>query len=287
MFAASFEYHAPSTLDEAVSLLGTLGEDTKIVSGGMSLVPLMKFRFSQPKHLIDLRRVETLRGIIASVDEVTIGACTTHADLESSRVLQEKCPVIAQCAAAIGDQQVRNRGTIGGSLMHADPAADLPAVMLALDAQFTLVGRSTRTVAAADFFAGALTTNAAPDEILVDVRVPVTADTVSYQKLPQQASGFALVGVAAVLDLDGAECTRARIGVTGLSATAFRARRVEQALTGQTLNAGIVHSAAAEVARDIQDPLSDPLNGSVEYRANAARIYAARAILAAARIQTR
>jgi aerobic carbon-monoxide dehydrogenase medium subunit len=284
MFAAPFEYHVPGTVDEAVTLLGTLGADTKIVSGGMSLVPLMKFRFTQPRHVIDLRRIESLRGIAADGDRVTIGARTTHAELEASLLLQEKCPVLAQCAAAIGDQQVRNRGTIGGSLMHADPGADLPAAMLALDAQFTLAGRTTRVVAATDFFAGALTTTAAPDEILISVSVPATAPTVSYQKLAQQASGFALVGVAAVLDLQGNVCVRARIGVTGVAANAFRAKAVEQALAGKALDARTVQNAAEQIAGDIHDPLSDPLNGSVEYRANAARVYTARAVMAAARI---
>jgi carbon-monoxide dehydrogenase medium subunit len=284
MFAAPFEYHAPGTVEEAVALLGSLGDDTKVVSGGMSLVPLMKFRFAQPRHLIDLRRIDTLRGIAATGDEITIGARTTHAELEASLVLQEKCPLIAQCAAVIGDQQVRNRGTIGGSLMHADPSADLPAVMVALDAQFTLAGRATRVVRATDFFAGALTTTASADEILIDIRVPATANTVSYQKLAQQASGFALVGVAAALDLQGATCTRARIGVTGVSPVAFRARAVEQALEGKTLDREVVQSAAAQIGSDIREPMSDPLNGSVEYRVNAARVYAARAIIAAARL---
>jgi carbon-monoxide dehydrogenase medium subunit len=282
MFAAPFEYHAPGTVEEAVALLGTLGDETKIVSGGMSLVPLMKFRFAQPRHLIDLGRIASMRGIAATDNDVTIGARTTHAELESSLVLQEKCPVIAQCAAQIGDQQVRNRGTIGGSLMHADPSADLPAAMLALDAQFTLLAKTRRVVAAADFFAGALTTTAAPEEILLDVRVPVTGRNVSYQKLAQQASGFALVGVAAVLDMQGSMCTGARIGVTGVCSTPFRARHVEEALAGQSLDADTVQRAAALVAQDIQDPLSDPLNGSIEYRANAARVYVARAVMAAA-----
>jgi carbon-monoxide dehydrogenase medium subunit len=287
MFAAPFEYHAPRSVEEAVRLLGTLGADTKVVSGGMSLVPLMKFRFAQPKHLVDLRRIDAIRGIVATENEVAIGARTTHAELEASLVLQEKCPVVAQCAALIGDQQVRNRGTIGGSLMHADPGADLPAAMVALDAQLTLVGNGTRVVRASEFFTGALTTAATADEILTEVRVPVTPSTVSYQKLAQQASGFALVGVAAVLDLQGTTCTRARIGVTGISATAFRARTVEQALEGQALDADAIHRAAALVISDIHDPLSDQLNGSVQYRANAARVYVARAVSAAAKIQTR
>jgi carbon-monoxide dehydrogenase medium subunit len=286
MFAAPFEYHSPASVEEAIALLSRL-EEPKIVSGGMGLVPLMKFRFAQPRHIIDLRRLEALRGIAATEDEVTIGARTTHAELESSLVVQEKCPVLAQCAARIGDQQVRNRGTIGGSVMHADPAADLPAALMALDARFTLAGKTTRTVAAADFFAGALTTTAAADEILVDVRVPVTANTVSYQKLAQQASGFALVGVAAILDLSGDTCARARVGISGVTATPFRATHVERALEHKVLDAASIERAAFEVAKDIHEPLSDPLNGSVEYRSNAACVYVKRALMAAGRVQTR
>jgi carbon-monoxide dehydrogenase medium subunit len=282
MFAASFEYHAPASLQEAVTLVGKFGDDGKVITGGMSLIPLMKFRLAQPKHLIDLRKVTDLKGIKEQGGKLVIGARTTHGEIETSAVVKSKCPALAQCAAHIGDQQVRNRGTIGGSLMHADPSADLPAVMVALDAEITLQGKSSRTVKAADFFVDALTTSAKGDEILVSVSVPTTGANAAYLKLAQQASGFALVGVAAVLEMKGNTCSSARIGVTGVCAKAFRASSVEKALAGKALDANAVKAAAAEVAKDIKNPLSDPLNGSAEYRVSATKTFVARAVMAAA-----
>jgi carbon-monoxide dehydrogenase medium subunit len=285
MYAASFEYHAPASVQEAVTLLGKFGDDGKIITGGMSLIPLMKFRLAQPKHLIDLRKIADLKGVKEQGGKIVIGARTTHGELETNAIIKSKCPVIAQVAAHIGDQQVRNRGTIGGSLMHADPSADLPAAMVALDAELTLQGKSTRTVKAADFFKDALETSAKSDEILVSISVPATGATTSYMKLAQQASGFALVGVAAVLEMSGTTCKSARIGVTGVSGKAFRSGSVEKALAGKALDAKSIQAAAAEVAKDIKHPVSDPLNGSAEYRANAARIYTQRAIMAAAGVK--
>lgn len=285
MYAAPFEYHAPASVADAVKLLSQYGDDGKVITGGMSLIPLMKFRLAQPKHLIDLRKIAELKGIKEQGGRVVIGARTSHAELESNPVLRSKCPVIAQVAAHIGDQQVRNRGTIGGSLMHADPGADLPAAMLALDAELTLQGKSTRTVKAADFFQDALATSAKPDEILVSISVPTTGNTTCYMKLAQQASGFALVGVAAVLEMSGTTCKGARIGVTGVCGKAFRAGAVEKALAGKALDAKTIQAAAAEVAKDIKHPLSDPLNGSAEYRTQMAVVYTARAIMGAAGVK--
>lgn len=282
MYAAPFEYHAPATVQEAVMLLSKFGDDGKIITGGMSLIPLMKFRLAQPKHLIDLCKLADLKGIKEQGGRIVIGARTTHAELETNPVLRSKCPVIAQVAARIGDQQVRNRGTIGGSLMHADPGADLPAAMMALDAELTLQGKSTRTIKARDFLQDALTTSAKGDEILVSISVPTTGSTASYAKLAQQASGFALVGVAAVLEMSGTTCKNARIGVTGVCGKAFRAGSVEKALEGKALDAKIIATAAAELEKDIKNPLSDPLNGSAEYRTHMARVYTQRAILTAA-----
>lgn len=285
MYAAPFEYHAPASVAEAVKLLSQYGEDGKIITGGMSLIPLMKFRLAQPQHLIDLRKVAELKGVKEQGGKVVIGARTTHAELETNPVLRSKCPVIPQVAARIGDQQVRNRGTIGGSLMHADPSADLPAAMLALDAELTLQGNSARTVKAADFFQDALTTSAKPDEILVSISVPATGGATHYAKLAQQASGFALVGVAAVLEMSGSTCKSARIGVTGVCSKAFRAGAVEKALAGKALDAKTIQAAAAEVTKDIKNPLSDPLNGSAEYRTHMAVVYTARAIMGAAGVK--
>ncbi|HEX7928258.1 MAG TPA: xanthine dehydrogenase family protein subunit M, partial [bacterium] len=254
MYAASFEYHAPASVADAVKLLSQYGDDGKIITGGMSLIPLMKFRLAQPKHLIDLRKIADLKGVKEAGGKIVIGARTTHGELETNATLKAKCPVIAQVAAHIGDQQVRNRGTIGGSLMHADPSADLPAAMVALDAEFTLQGKASRTVKAADFFKDALETSAKSDEILVSISVPTTGATTCYMKLAQQASGFALVGVAAVLEMSGNTCKSARIGVTGVTGKAFRAASVEKAIAGKALDAKSIQAAAAEVAKDIKNP---------------------------------
>ncbi|HUJ73226.1 MAG TPA: xanthine dehydrogenase family protein subunit M, partial [bacterium] len=270
MFAAAFEYHAPSSVQEAVSLLGKYGDDGKIITGGMSLIPLMKFRLARPAHLIDLRKVADLKGIKEQGGKVVVGARTTHAELEASSLLQSKCPLLAQAAAEIGDQQVRNRGTIGGSIVHGDPGADLPAVMMALDAEMTLMGKSSRTVKAKDFFVDALTTAAKPDEVLVSVALPVTTAKTAYVKLAQQASGFALVGAAVALDMNGNTCTGARVGITGVAPTAFRAAAVEKLLAGKSLDDKSIQAAADAVAGEIKHPLEDALNGSAEYRKNAA-----------------
>ncbi len=278
MFPASFEYHAPATLQEAVNLLGQYGDNGKVVTGGMSLIPLMKFRLAQPQHLIDLRKLADLKGIKEAGGRIEIGARTTHAEVESSAFLKGKCPLLPMTAEHIGDQQVRNRGTIGGSLAHADPSADLPAAMLALDAEMSVTGKSSRKIKAQDFFLDALTSALKADEILVSVSVMPTGSKAAYVKMAQQASGFALVGVAVVLDMKGTTCNSARIGVTGVCARPFRAASVEKALAGKTLDAASIKAAAAMITGDIKNPLSDPLNGSAEYRVNLAQVSAARAI---------
>jgi len=278
MFAAPFEYHAPKTVQEAVKLLTRFRDKGKVIAGGMSLIPLMKFRLAQPKQVVDLRNLKQLQGIKEARGKLVIGARTTHAELESSKVLMAKCPLIAQTAAHVGDQQVRNRGTIGGSLVHADPGADLPAAMIALDAEMTLHGKTTRTVKAKDFFVDALQSAAKPNEILVSVRVPATSAKTAYVKLAQQASGFALVGAAVALEMKGATCSAARVGITGVCSKAFRASAVEAALAGKTLDKQTIQAAADAVMKDIRHPLEDPLNGSGEYRSAAARTIVARAI---------
>ncbi len=278
MFSASFEYHTPATVQEAVQLLAKYGDEGKVVTGGMSLIPLMKLRLARPAHVVDLRKLADLKGVKEAGGRIVIGARTTHAELESNALVKSKCPLIAQTAAHIGDQQVRNRGTIGGSLIHADPGADLPAAMLALDAELTLQGKASRTVHAKDFFVDALTSAAKSDEILVSISVPTTSAHTAYVKLGQQASGFALVGVAVVLDLKGKTVNSARVGVTGICAKAFRAASVEAALAGKTLDAKTIQAAADAVVKDIRHPLEDPLNGSGEYRTAAAKAIVARAI---------
>jgi carbon-monoxide dehydrogenase medium subunit len=283
MYPESFEYHAPASLKEAVALLAQHGDDAKIVTGGMSLIPMMKLRLAQPKHLIDLRQIEELKGISEAGGKFTIGARTTYWELESSAALMAKCPLVALAAAAVGDVQVRNRGTIGGCLVHNDPAADLPAALLALDAELTLLGKSERKISAKDFLVDSLTTAIKPDEVLVKITVPSTSKSASYQKMAQQASGFALVGVACALEISGGKCTSARIGVTGVSPKAFRASSVEKALAGKALDAASIAAAAERIVADAKDPIGDPLNASPEYRLHLAQVYTRRAIEAAAK----
>ena len=283
MYPESFEYHAPASLKEAVALLGQYGDDAKIVTGGMSLIPMMKLRLAMPKHLIDLNKIKELKGVAESGGKITIGACTTYWELESNATLLAKCPLLARAAAAVGDVQVRNRGTIGGSLVHNDPAADLPAALIALDAEITLMGKAERKMSARDFLVDSLTTAIKPDEVIAKITVPSTSKSASYQKMAQQASGFALVGVACALEISGGKCASARIGVTGVSSKAFRATAVEKALMGKSLDAASIAAAAERIVADAKDPLGDPLNASPEYRLHLAQVYTRRAIEAAAK----
>ena len=278
MFPEKFEYHVPGSLQEATKLLGQYGDEAKVITGGMSLIPLMKLRLAAPKHLVDLRKLSDLVGVKEAGGRLVIGARTTYDELSRNKTVAASCRLLAQTAAAVGDVQVRNRGTIGGALVHADPAADLPAAALALDAELTLQGRKTRTVKVADFIVDSLATAIEPEEVLVSISVPATGKHTAYCKLAQQASGFALVGVAVVLELDGKTCRAARIGVTGVSPKAFRATAVEKALAGKALDAAGIKAAAEKIAADIKHPLEDPLNGSARYRIQMAKVYTARAI---------
>src|SRR6266566_6942896 len=204
MYPANFDYLRPSTLDEAVAMLVQHGDAAKLLAGGHSLIPAMKLRLARPEVVIDIGRIPRLNGIRDEGGHFAIGAMTTHQEIARSTRLKDKCPLLPETAAHIGDIQVRNRGTIGGSLAHADPAADYPAAILALDAEIDLVGpRGKRTVKAPAFFVDLLQTAIGPDEILTEIRVPLTAKSVAYEKTEQKASGFALAGVAAVVGTDG------------------------------------------------------------------------------------
>ncbi|MBI3992835.1 MAG: xanthine dehydrogenase family protein subunit M [Candidatus Lambdaproteobacteria bacterium] len=280
MFPENFEYHAPANVEEAIKLLAKYKDDAKILTGGMSLIPLMKLRLATPAHVVDLRKCKGLAGIKEKGGKITIGAMTTYAELARSSVLAGKCPLVAQTAAEIGDAQVRNRGTIGGSLVHADPAADLPAAMLALGAEFTLLGKGgkERGVAADKFFLDTLTSAAKPGEILTSITVPATGKHTNYAKIAHQASGFALAGVAVTLELKGSTCSGAGVGVTGVDYRPFRAKSVEAALKGRILDAGSIAAAAAKVLDDIQEPMDDPLNASADYRKHIAQVCTRRAI---------
>jgi len=283
MYPASFDYHTPGSVQEAISLLGKLRDDAKLLAGGHSLIPMMKLRLAQPKHLIDLRKVPGLAGIREDGGSVAIGAMTTHWQVESSKLLQAKIPVVSDAAGMIGDPQVRNLGTIGGSLAHADPAADMPAVMIALGAELVIEGtRGRRTVKVDDFFKGLMMTAVGPDEILAEIRVPVPAagSGAAYLKFPHPASRFAVVGVCAALTVDGKGiCTKAGVGVTGAGTRAVRAKGVEAGIAGKALDHAAIEAAAAKAADGV-DVQAD-LQGSVEYKSHLLRVHARRAIDAA------
>jgi carbon-monoxide dehydrogenase medium subunit len=261
-------------------MLGRFGEDAKLLAGGHSLLPMMKLRLAQPTHLIDLAGIGELTFINEQAGKIVLGAATTHHQLETSDLVHAKLGLLSECAGAIGDVQVRNRGTLGGSLAHADPAADYPAGVLALEGEITLASAGgTRSVAAADFFVDLLTTALKPGEILTQVTfAPISAGTgYAYVKHPQPASGFAIVGVAAMLRLNAqGVCETARVAVTGLGAKAFRATAAETAMTGKALNAQAIAGAAAHAA-DGADAMSD-IHASAGFRAELARVYARRAL---------
>jgi carbon-monoxide dehydrogenase medium subunit len=282
MYPAAFEYHAPSSVKEALGLLTKL-DDAKLLAGGHSLVPMMKLRLAQPKHIIDLRKVPGLTGIKEDKGAIAIGAMTTHWEVESSKILRARCPVVSETASIIGDPAVRNKGTIGGSLAHADPAADMPATVIALGAEFVCQGpKKTRTVKVDDWFTGLMETALGEEELLVSVRVPALAKGTgaAYMKFAHPASRFAIVGVAAVITLDkNGTCTKAGVGLTGAGTRAVRAKGVEAGLTGKRLDAAAIEAAAAKAADGV-DVQAD-LQGSVEYKAHLCRVFARRAIEAA------
>ena len=277
MIPTAFEYERATSLDDALAKLAAAGGAGKLIAGGHSLVPLMKLRLSEPTVLIDIAHIPDLAGIREAGGRIEIGAGTTHHDVATSVLLHERCPVAAEAAATIGDQQVRNRGTLGGSLAHADPAADYPAVMLALDADLHLKGpNGWRVVKAGDFFQGMLTVDLAPDEILAKVTfAPVR--TAAYAKLHQRASRFAIVGVAAALAVSDGTLSSARIGLTGASSSPSRLENVEAALTGRAANSG-TFSAAAQVAGDGIEDLNDDIHAGADYRRAMVRVFTRRAL---------
>ena len=277
MIPASFDYSAPATLSEALQLLGD--EDTKVLAGGQSLIPMLKLRLAQPMRLVDLDRIPDLNFITDDNGAIRIGAMTTHHQVESSELLGRKCPLLAKTAGYIGDVQVRNRGTIGGSIVHADPAADYPAALLALEAKVKLTSASgDRVVALDEFLVDALTTSLEDGEILTEVEVPTEQDGVAtaYRTLIQPASGFAIVGVAVRLGVADGKISFARVALTGVGSKPYRATAVEQALDGQPANAQTFASAAAHAAEGV-DVLTD-MHASEEYRANLAAVQTRRAL---------
>jgi carbon-monoxide dehydrogenase medium subunit len=276
MIPQEFDYTAPATMQEALSLVD--GGERKVLAGGMTLIPMMKLRLATPAEVVDIGRIPGLSGITESEGLIRIGAMTTHHAVETSPVVRAHAPLLAATASHIGDAQVRNMGTMGGSIAHADPAADYPAALLALDARIHIVSaHSDRTVAAADYFLDAFTTALEPGELVFEIQVPAqdVTEGSNYQKLPHPASGFAVVGVAVRLQKTGGRVTLARIGVTGLAGHAFRARNAEA-----ILEAGGSAADAAKVVGEGEEANSD-LYASADYRLHLARVHAARALSAA------
>jgi len=286
MYPAAFDYHSPTSVKDALGLMGQLGDDAKLLAGGHSLIPMMKLRLAQPKHLIDLRNVPGLKGVNEDGNALVIGAMTTWYELESNATVKAKCPIVAETAAIVGDPAVRNLGTIGGGLAHADPAADMPATAIACGFEMVCEGpKGRRTVKVDDWFQGLMSTAIKEDEILVEIRVPAlaTGTGAAYLKFPHPASRFAIVGVAAVVTTDGTgTCSKASIGITGAGTKAVRAKGVEAALAGKNLaGAGAIEAAAQKAAEGI-DVQAD-LQGSVEYKAHLCRVFAKRAVEAASK----
>jgi aerobic carbon-monoxide dehydrogenase medium subunit len=280
MIAQNFEYAAPGNLREALDLLAH--ENAKPLAGGMSLIPLMKLRLSAPEQLVDLGRIAELNYIREEGGTLRIGATTTHYQVESSALLRSKCPLLVDAVTHIGDMQVRNMGTMGGSVAHADPAADYPASLLALEGRVKLVtAKSEREMSLADFFVDTFTTALKPGEIIREIIVPIEEQSTgtSYQKVVQKASGFAIVGIAARVRKANGKIGMARIGVTGLSGKAYRATNVEKALEGTAASPADIQKAAALVADGV-DANSD-LHASAEFRKQLARVYTARALATA------
>lgn len=280
MIPQAFEYVSPATLEEALELAG--GDGVKLLAGGMSLVPLIKLRLATPSVVVDLGRINGLRYIREEGGRIRIGAMTTHWEIESSPLLRTKCPLLAETAATIGDVQVRNLGTIGGSIVHADPAADYPAALCALEARVRLRSRSgERTVGISDFLVDVFTTAIEPGEILTEVEVPVeeARTGVSYQKMAHPASGFAVVGAAVRLRRANGKLAWVRAGITGLGPKAFRAVAVEERLDGVAVDAEEIRKAVAGVSEGVE--ANSDLYASADYRRQMAAVYLARAVAAA------
>lgn len=282
MIPAKFEYVAPTTVEEALGLLAQHGDDAKVIAGGQSLLPVLRMRLNAPEVVIDLGRIESLRGIRDDGDALVIGAMTTHHDVQHDPLVREHALLVAKAETEVADPQIRHRGTFGGALAHADPAGDLGAPALALDAEMVVAGQGgTRTIAAADFFVDLFTTAMADDEILTEVRIPKRSGWgAHYEKFVRVAHQWPIVAVAAAVKVDGGTISEARVGLTNMGSTPLRARAVEEALVGQPATEDAVRSAAAAAAEGTHPP-SD-LNGDADYRKHLATVLTRRAVLAAA-----
>ena len=282
MYSAEFTYHAPTSVSEAIGLLQEHGYDAKLLAGGHSLLPTMKLRLATPAHLIDMKNLrKDLEYIRDDGDYIAIGALTTYHAIETSDLVKNKAALIAQTISNVGDMQIRNMGTLGGSIAHADPAGDPPAAIIASNAEMVIQGANgTRTVAADDFFYGFFETAVQDGEILTEIRVPVQTGNSSYQKFAHPASGYAVCGVAVVLEMNGGSVSRCSVGVTGVSDGAYRAADVEAAVQGQAVTPELAAQAAEQATSGI-DPLEDPF-ADAAYRRQLAKALTKKALLAAA-----
>ena len=279
MIPGDFAYHRPGTVDEAVALLGQHGDEAKVLAGGHSLIPLMKLRLAAPAHLIDITRIGALKGVRETDGELRIGAMTTETELIASDLLWRKCPLIPEAAKLVADPQVRNLGTIGGSLAHGDPGNDQPAVMLALGASLVLRGPDgERVVPVENFYVATFETQLDPHELLTEIRVPVPPPGTghSYRKLKRKVGDFATAAVAALITLEGATCSRAAIALTNLGPTPVRVTEAENLLTGKAIDDDAIDQAAA-LAVAASDPVED-LRGSTAYKKQMAGEMTRRAI---------
>ena len=283
MIPPAFDYHAPRSLGEALSLLSDLGSEAKLLAGGHSLLPMMKLRFAQPAHLIDLTRIADLRGIREEGGNLVIGAMTTEAELLASAVVRGKVPLLAEGAASIADPQVRYKGTIGGDISHGDPGNDHPALMLALDATFVLTGpKGKRSVKADGYFLGLYATQLAPEEILTEIRIPipVAGSGWSYQKLKRKTGDFATAATAVLLQMKSTSVARVAIALTNAGPTALRAKAAEAALLGKPINEASLQDAA-RLAMSICAPTPDQ-RGDAAYKTAMCGEMTRRALQAAA-----
>lgn len=283
MIPAEFEYTRPTSIAEAVSALAAAGEDGKILGGGQSLIPILRLRLAYPSTVVDVSRIEEMRGVRDDGDAIVIGAMTTHDEVMHDALVGEHAPLIAQATETVADPQVRHRGTFGGALAHADPAGDLGAVALALGCEFVANGAGgERRIAASDFFLDYLTTALSPDEVLTAIRVPKLGAgwTSHYEKFNRVAQAWSIVAVAALVKRSNGSISEARIGLTNMGSTPLRATAVEQALAGADVSADAIGAAAGHAAEGTTAP-SD-LNGKADYREHLARVLTKRAVLTAA-----
>jgi carbon-monoxide dehydrogenase medium subunit len=279
---AAFDYARPSTVEEALQVIAEGGDDVKVLAGGQSLIPVMRLRLAAPELVVDLTRIPELRGVREEGDVLVVGAMTTHSDVLTDPLLARYGQLLVQATETVADRQVRHRGTFGGALAHADPAGDLPAVALALDAEFVLAGPSgRRTVPATEFFVDYLTTALEEGELLVEIRLPKLGEDwgVRYEKFNRVAQAWSIVAVAAAVRREGGRIAEARIGLTNMGSTPLRATATEQALLGADVSLEAV-TAAAALAADGTSPSSD-LNAQADYRQHLARVLTRRALAAA------